>query len=52
MDLFDPGEVRVVDSPHYMEPEVPEEIATAVREVIGASSSAEASVTSAPTTSN
>jgi pimeloyl-ACP methyl ester carboxylesterase len=52
MDLFDPGEVRVVDSPHYMEPEIPEEIAVAVREVIGASSSADASVTSAPTTSN
>jgi pimeloyl-ACP methyl ester carboxylesterase len=52
MDLFDPGEVRIVDSPHYMEPEIPEEIAAAVREVIGASSSAEGSVTSAPTTSN
>ena len=52
MDLFDPGEVRLVASPHYMEPEIPEEIAAAVREVIGASSAAEASVTSAPTTSN
>ena len=25
MDLFDPGEVRLVASPHYMEPEIPEE---------------------------
>lgn len=33
---FDPGEVRIVDSPHYMEPVIPEEIAAAVREVIGA----------------
>ena len=33
MDLFDPGEVRLVASPHYMEPEIPEEIAAAVREV-------------------
>jgi pimeloyl-ACP methyl ester carboxylesterase len=39
MDLFDPGEVRIVDSPHYMEPVIPAEIAVAVREVIGASSS-------------
>jgi pimeloyl-ACP methyl ester carboxylesterase len=46
MDLFDPGEVRVVESAHYMEPVIPEEIAAAVREVIGASS-VEASVTSA-----
>ena len=33
-DLFDPGEVRIVDSPHYMEPEIPEEIADTVRDVI------------------
>jgi hypothetical protein len=41
MDLFDPGEVRLVDSPHYMEPVIPEEIADAVRDVIGASTAAE-----------
>jgi pimeloyl-ACP methyl ester carboxylesterase len=52
MDLFEPGEVRMVDSPHYMEPVIPEEIAAAVREVIGASTAAKTSVTSAPTTSN
>ena len=52
MERFDPGEVRIVDSPHYMEGAIPEEVAAAVREVIGASSAAEASVTSAPTTSN
>ena len=52
MDLFDPGEVRLVASPHYMEPEIPEEIAAAVREVIGGPASAEASMTSPPTTSN
>jgi pimeloyl-ACP methyl ester carboxylesterase len=52
MALFDPGEVRLVASPHYMEPEIPEEIAAAVREVIGASTgAAEASATSTPTTS-
>jgi pimeloyl-ACP methyl ester carboxylesterase len=38
MGRFNPGEVRVVDSPHYMEPVIPDEIAAAVREVIGASS--------------
>jgi pimeloyl-ACP methyl ester carboxylesterase len=52
MALFNPGEVRIVDAPHYMEPVIPEEIAAAVREVIDTSTSAEASVTSAPTTSN
>jgi pimeloyl-ACP methyl ester carboxylesterase len=52
MDLFDPGEVRLVDSPHYMEPEIPEEIAAAVREVIDGTASTEVSVTSAPTTSS
>ncbi len=52
MDLFDPGEVRLVASPHYMEPEIPEEIAAAVREVIDGPASAEASMTSPPTTSN
>ena len=40
---FDPGEVRIVDTPHYMEPEIPEEIAAAVREVIGGSVSTETS---------
>jgi pimeloyl-ACP methyl ester carboxylesterase len=39
MDHFDPGEVRIVESPHYMEPEIPEEIAAAVRDVIRASGS-------------
>ena len=34
---FDPGEVRIVDTQHYMEPEIPEDIAAAVREVINAS---------------
>jgi hypothetical protein len=52
MDHFDPGEVRLVDAPHDMEPVIPDEIAAAVREVIGASSAAQASVPSAPTTSN
>jgi pimeloyl-ACP methyl ester carboxylesterase len=52
MDLFDPGEVRFVDAPDDMEHVIPDEIAAAVREVIGASTAAEASVTSAPTTSN
>jgi pimeloyl-ACP methyl ester carboxylesterase len=52
MDLFDPGEVRLVASPHYMEPEIPDEIAVAVREVIDGPVSAETSVTPAPTTSN
>ncbi|MBA3279131.1 MAG: alpha/beta hydrolase [Geodermatophilaceae bacterium] len=48
---FDPGEVRVVDTPHYMEPEIPEEIAAAVREVIGAPPSTETSEPSVATTS-
>jgi len=52
MDLFDPGEVRLVASPHYMEPEIPEEIAASVREVIDGPASAEASMTSPPTPSN
>jgi pimeloyl-ACP methyl ester carboxylesterase len=52
MDLFEPGEVRPVDAPHDMIPVIPEEIAAAVREVIDASSAAEVSATSAPTTSN
>ena len=52
MDLFDPGEVRLVASPHYMELEIPEEIAASVREVIDGPASAEASITSPPTPSN
>jgi hypothetical protein len=48
MDLFAPGEVRLVASPHYMEPEIPEEIAAAVREVIGASAAPGSCATSAP----
>jgi pimeloyl-ACP methyl ester carboxylesterase len=51
MALFDPGEVRIVDSQHYMEQAIPDEVAAAVRDVIDASSSAEAPATSAPTTS-
>lgn len=31
---FTPGEVRPVDSPHFMEPVVPDEIADAVRDVV------------------
>lgn len=33
VDRFSPGRLRWVDSPHFMEPAVPEEIAGAVREV-------------------
>ena len=29
--VFDPGEIRLVASPHYMKPEIPQEIAAAVR---------------------
>ena len=48
---FDPGEVRIVDTQHYMEPEIPEDIAAAVREVINASPSTETSERSVATTS-
>jgi pimeloyl-ACP methyl ester carboxylesterase len=34
VDRFAPGELVWVDAPHFMEPEVPEEIAGAVRDVI------------------
>jgi|GEM_PF-5497514 len=48
---FDPGEVRVVDSPHYMEPVIPEEIAAAVREVIGVTAATGVAAPSRATTS-
>jgi hypothetical protein len=49
MDLFEPGEVRLVASLHYMDPEIPKEIAASVREVIDGPTSAEASMTAPPT---
>jgi pimeloyl-ACP methyl ester carboxylesterase len=49
MDLFDPGQVRIVDTPHYMEPEIPDEISAAVREVIATAT--EGSAPPQPTTS-
>jgi pimeloyl-ACP methyl ester carboxylesterase len=48
MDLFDPGEVRIVDALDDMEHVIPEEIAAAVRDVIGASAAPGSSATSAP----
>ena len=51
MDLFEPGEVRIVDSPHSMEPEIPAEIAAAVREVIGPATATEGSASPPTTTS-
>jgi pimeloyl-ACP methyl ester carboxylesterase len=37
VDRFQPGQVRQVDSPHFMEPVVPGEIAQAVRDVVALS---------------
>ena len=34
VERFSPGVLRWVDSPHFMEPEIPDEIADAVREVV------------------
>ena len=51
MDLFEPGEVRIFDAPHDMIPVIPEEIAAAVREVIGAATATEGSASPQTTTS-
>jgi pimeloyl-ACP methyl ester carboxylesterase len=48
---FDPGEVRIVDTQHYMEGAIPEEVAAAVRDVVGASASTETSEPLVATTS-
>ena len=51
MDHFDPGEVRIVDAPHDMHGVIDEEIAAAVREVIGATTSTDGSAPTVTTTS-